>query len=57
MECKQVRKREGLQDKYNSLIDALEIKKKPNHSEEQLEGICEGIEKSKVLFGDFIKEL
>ncbi len=47
---------QNLQDKYNSLIDTLKITKKPNYSEEQLEGIYKGVEKSKVLFGEFIKE-
>lgn len=44
-----------LQDRYNSLIDRIEIKKKPKHSEEELEGIREGLEESKALFGEFIK--
>ena len=44
-----------LQDRYNSLIDRIEIKKKPKYSEEELEGIHEGLEESKALFGEFIK--
>jgi hypothetical protein len=47
---------EILKNKYNSLIDAVEVIKKPKYSEEHLEGIQEGLEKSKVLFGEFIKE-
>jgi hypothetical protein len=47
---------EILKDKYNSLIDAVEVIKKPKYSDEHLEGIQEGLEKSKVLFGEFIKE-
>ena len=46
---------EELQDRYNSLIDRIEIKKKPKYSEEELEGIHEGLEESKALFGEFIK--
>lgn len=49
-------KERNLQDKYNSLIDTLEITKKPNYSKEHLEGIYKGVEKSKALFGEFIKE-
>jgi len=45
-----------LQERFNLLIDTIEITKKPNYSEEQLEGIFKGFERSKALFGEFIKE-
>lgn len=44
-----------LQDRYNSIVDRIEIKKKPGCSEDQLEGIREGLQESKALFGEFIK--
>jgi hypothetical protein len=44
-----------LQNKYNSVIDTLEIKK-PNCSEECLKGIQAGLEKSRILFGELIRE-
>jgi hypothetical protein len=49
-------KMQKLQERFNLLIDTTEIAKKPNYSEEQLEGIHKGFERSKSLFGDFIKE-
>jgi hypothetical protein len=51
----QTMKLQNLQNEYNLLIDTLEIKK-PNCSEECLKGIHTGFEKSKALFGEFIKE-
>ncbi len=44
-----------LQNKYNLVIDTLEIKK-PNCSEECLKGIHAGLEKSKILFGELTRE-
>ena len=55
MEEDQTIKIKRLQNKYNLLIDTIEVRKKPNYSEEQLEGIHKGFERSKVLFGEFIK--
>lgn len=47
---------QNLQNEYNLLIDTLKIGKKPNCSTDCLEGIYEGLEKSKALFGEFIEE-
>jgi len=47
---------QSLQNRFNLLIDSIEITKKPNYSEDQLEGVYKGLERSKELFGDFIKE-
>lgn len=47
---------QSLQDRFNLLIDTIGIIKKPNYSKEQLDGIYEGFERSKELFGEFIKE-
>jgi hypothetical protein len=46
----------SLQDRFNSLIDTLNIRKKPKYSQDSLEGINEGLERSKELFRDFIEE-
>ncbi len=51
----QTTKVQNLQNKYNLLIDTLKIGK-PGCSTDCLEGIYEGLEKSKILFGEFIKE-
>ena len=47
---------QNLQDRFDLLIDAIEVIKKPNYSEDQLEGVHEGLERSKELFGGFINE-
>jgi hypothetical protein len=47
---------EELQNKFNSLIDTIVLTKKPNCSEDRMEGIYSGFEKSKEIFGEFIKE-
>jgi hypothetical protein len=47
---------EELQNKFNSLIDTIVLTKKPNCSEDRLEGIYGGFEKSKEIFREFIKE-
>jgi hypothetical protein len=57
LEDNQTIKIRDLQNEFNSLIDTLDIRKKPNCSEEHLEGIYKGFEKSKLLFEEFIKEL
>ena len=49
-------KMQGLQDRFNLLIDTLEITKKPNYSRDQLDGIYMGLERSKELFREFINE-
>jgi hypothetical protein len=47
---------QSLQNRFNLLIDTIEITKKPNYSEDQLDGVYKGLERSKELFGYFIKE-
>jgi hypothetical protein len=46
----------SLQDRFNSLIDMLTIIKKPKYSQDSLDGIYKGLERSKELFRDFIEE-
>jgi hypothetical protein len=46
----------SLQDRFNLIIDTIVVKEKPNYSPDQLEGIFEGFEKSKKLFGECIRE-
>ncbi len=46
----------SLQDRFNLLIDTLNIRKKPKYSQDSLDGIYEGLERSKELFRDFIEE-
>jgi hypothetical protein len=45
-----------LQDGFNQLLDRIVLTKKPNCSEDHLNGICNGFERSKELFREFIKE-
>ena len=52
----QIAKVHTLQDKFNRIIDTIVVKEKPNYSQDHLDGIYEGFEKSKKLFGEFIKE-
>lgn len=47
---------QSLQDRFNLIIDSIIVKEKPNYSQDHLEGIYEGFEKSKELFGEFIRE-
>lgn len=46
----------SLQDKFNGIIDTIVVKNKPNYSDEHLEGIYTGLEKSKELFEKCINE-
>jgi hypothetical protein len=46
----------SLQDKFNGIIDTIVVKNKPNYTEEHLEGIHTGLEKSKELFEKCINE-
>ena len=46
----------SLQDKFNGIIDTIVVKYKPNYSDEHLEGIRTGLEKSKELFEKCINE-
>lgn len=45
-----------LQDRFNLLIDTIVVRRKPNYSNDQFEGIYEGFEKSKKLFSECINE-
>lgn len=45
-----------LQDGFNQLLDRIVLTKKPNCSEDHLDGVCNGFERSKELFREFIKE-
>ncbi|WP_410507486.1 hypothetical protein RSJ42_11785 [Methanosarcina hadiensis] len=45
-----------LQDKFNLIIDSIVVQEKPNHSQDHLDGIYAGFERSKELFGEFIKD-
>ncbi|MHB8103500.1 MAG: hypothetical protein ACYDEF_15345 [Methanosarcina sp.] len=51
-----VTKIKSLQDSFDLLIDRLVIKKKPKYSQDSLDGINKGLERSKELFRDFIEE-
>ena len=46
----------SLQDSFDLLIDKLVIIKKPKYSQDSLDGINKGLERSKELFRDFIEE-
>ncbi|TFH05132.1 MAG: hypothetical protein E4H06_01850 [Methanosarcina sp.] len=45
-----------LQERFNLMIDTIVVKEKPNYSQDQLDGIYEGFERSKKLFGECINE-
>ncbi|WP_269850242.1 hypothetical protein [Methanosarcina horonobensis] len=47
---------ESHQNRFNLIIDSIVVKEKPNYSRDYLDGIYEGFERSKELFGEFIKE-
>jgi hypothetical protein len=49
-------KAEELQNKFNLLIDSVVVKEKPRYSKDQLDGIHEGLEKSKKLFMECLEE-
>jgi hypothetical protein len=46
----------SLRDKFNGIIDTIVVKDKPNYTDEHLEGIYTGLEKSKELFEKCINE-
>jgi hypothetical protein len=46
----------SLQDRFNLLIDALTVRKKPKYSQDNIDGINRGLERSKELFREFIEE-
>ncbi|WP_440947327.1 hypothetical protein ACSAZL_03365 [Methanosarcina sp. T3] len=49
-------KMQSLQDRFNLIIDTIVVHKKPNYSQDHLEGIYEGFKKSKELFKECVKE-
>lgn len=49
-------KAKSLQDDFSQLLDAVVLTKKPNCSEERLDGIYTGFERSKKIFKDFLQE-
>lgn len=46
----------SLENNFNQLLDGISISKKPNCSEQRLDGVYTGFEKSKRIFKDFITE-
>jgi hypothetical protein len=46
----------NLQSDFSQLLDSISLKKKPNRSEDHLDGIRIGFERSKEIFRKFIKE-
>jgi hypothetical protein len=46
----------SLQNRFDLLIDTLVVRKKPKYSQDSLDGINEGLERSKELFRNFIEE-
>lgn len=49
-------KAKNLQDDFSHLLDEIVLTKKPNCSEERLDGIHTGFERSKKIFNDFLQE-
>jgi hypothetical protein len=49
-------KAKNLQDEFSQLLDEIVLTKKPNCSEECLDGIYMGFERSKKIFEDFLQE-
>lgn len=47
---------QNLQDRFNLIIDGIVVHKKPNYSQDHLEGIYEGFKKSKELFRECVIE-
>ncbi len=46
----------GMEDNFNQLLDGIDLSKKPNCSEQRLDGVHTGFEKSKKIFKEFITE-
>ncbi|PAV10765.1 hypothetical protein ASJ81_12665 [Methanosarcina spelaei] len=46
----------SLKNNFNQLLGGISISKKPNCSEQRLDGVYTGFEKSKRIFKDFITE-
>ncbi|MCC4767154.1 hypothetical protein FXW07_11125 [Methanosarcina sp. DH1] len=51
-----VEKIRGLENNFNKLLDGITLSKKPNISEQRLDGVYTGFEKSKKIFKEFITE-
>lgn len=47
----------SLQEDFNQLLDDINFTKNPNRSEERLDGIYSGFERSKKIFGEFVTEV
>ncbi|AKB75558.1 hypothetical protein MSLAZ_2297 [Methanosarcina lacustris Z-7289] len=47
---------QSLQDRFNLMIDTMTVKEKPHYSQDHLDGIHEGFERSKKIFGECVKE-
>lgn len=46
----------GLENNFCQLLDGITLSKKPNFSEQRLDGVHTGFEKSKKIFKEFIIE-
>lgn len=46
----------GMENNFVQLLDGIALSKKPNCSEERLDGVHTGFEKSKKIFREFVKE-
>jgi hypothetical protein len=46
----------NLQDRFDLLIDTLVIRRKPRYSQDSLDGIYNGLEKSKEIFKYFLED-
>lgn len=46
----------GLENNFNQLLDGITLSKKPNFSEQRLDGVYTGFEKSKKIFKEFITD-
>jgi hypothetical protein len=46
----------GLENNFNQLLDCIALSKKPNFSEQRLNGVHTGFERSKQIFKEFITE-
>jgi hypothetical protein len=46
----------GLEDNFNQLLDGISLSQKPNCSEERLDGVHTGFERSKKIFKELLNE-
>ncbi len=46
----------GLENNFNQLLDGIYLSKKPNCSEQRLDGVHTGFERSKKIFKELITE-